>query len=120
MEKIPCICMMSDLCRAMAELENNLTIIYDISLNEAMVLCCIGGDRVAAGEIAQATRLKASHLSKVLRLLEDKGFLQRDLGERDKRQMYFSLTNEGTLCLTRLKQEGLPIPEFLGKLLEGS
>ena len=68
--------------------------IYGISLNEAMVMCSIGSRKVAAGEISQITGFKSSHLSKVLRSIEDKGFLIRDFGDKDKRQIYFSLTTE--------------------------
>ena len=59
-------------------------------LDEAMVMCSIGSRKVAAGEISQITGFKSSHLSKVLRSIEDKGFLIRDFGDKDKRQIYFS------------------------------
>lgn len=87
--------------------------IYGISLNEAMVMCCIGSSKVAAGEISQITGFKSSHLSKVLRSIEDKGFLVRDFGDRDKRQIYFSLTTEAMQCMGKLKCEGLPVPQLL-------
>lgn len=118
MEKIGCICMMRDLYRAVTELEDSLTDIYGVSLNEAMAMCSIGRDNVAAGEISSRTGLRASHLSKVLRSLEEKSFLIRNFGDKDKRQIYFSLTDEALKCLDKLKSDGLPIPEFLEELFK--
>lgn len=113
MEKIGCICVMRDLYRAMAELENSLEELYSISLNEAMVLCSIGDENVPAGTIASRTGLRSSHLSKVLRSVEDKGYINRNFGDKDKRQIYFSLTDEAMTCLGKLKKEELPVPELL-------
>lgn len=113
MEKINCICVMRDLYKAMVELEANLTENYGISLNEAMVMCSIGGEKLPAGTIAARTGLRSSHLSKVLRSVEEKGFLCRNFGDKDKRQVYFSLTDEAEACLKRLKKEGLEIPGML-------
>ena len=113
MEKISCICKMRELYKAITELEDSLMEIYGISLNEAMVMCSIGSRKVAAGEISQITGFKSSHLSKVLRSIEDKGFLIRDFGDKDKRQIYFSLTTEAMQCMEKLKCEGLPVPELL-------
>lgn len=55
MEKIGCICMMSGLVKAMAALENSLMDIHGLSLNEAVVLCCIGDSEVSAGAVADST-----------------------------------------------------------------
>ena len=106
---------MRELYKAITELEDSLMEIYGISLNEAMVMCSIGSRKVAAGEISQITGFKSSHLSKVLRSIEDKGFLIRDFGDKDKRQIYFSLTTEAMQCMEILKCEGLPVPELLSE-----
>lgn len=75
MEKIGCICMMSGLVKAMAALENSLMDIHGLSLNEAVVLCCIGDSEVSAGAVADSTGLKPSHISKILKGLEAAGWL---------------------------------------------
>ena len=113
MEKIHCICKMRDLKKAITELEDSLMQLHGITLNEAMAMCSIGKDAVAAGEISQRTGIKASHLSKVLHSAENKGFLVRNFGETDKRQIYFSLTDSALACLESLKCEGLPVPALL-------
>lgn len=56
MEKIGCICMMSGLVKAMAALENSLMDIHGLSLNEAVVLCCIGDSEVSAGAVGRLYR----------------------------------------------------------------
>jgi len=48
MEKIKSICVMRELFKALSELETRLMEQYGVSLNEAMALCCIGGDTLTA------------------------------------------------------------------------
>ena len=58
---------MRELFKALSELEANLIEQHGVSLNEAMALCCIGGDRLTASAISEHTGLSASHTSKVIR-----------------------------------------------------
>ena len=51
--------------------------------------------------------------SKVIRAVEDKGLIRRALGEVDKRQMYFSLTEAGKKRLNELDLDKVEIPEML-------
>ncbi len=119
MEKIGCICMMSGLVKAMAALENSLMDIHGLSLNEAVVLCCIGDSEVSAGAVADSTGLKPSHISKILKGLEAGGLVARALGSEDRRQMYFSLTPEGRGRLEKLRTRQIPIPALLAPLTAG-
>ena len=113
MEKIDCICKMRELCKAISELEESLAQTHGITLNEAMVMCCIGSDKVTAGDIAKAAGIKASHLSKILHSIENKGLVKRNFGDTDKRQVCFVLTPVATETLSRLKCTGIPIPSIL-------
>ncbi|MBU3814013.1 MAG: MarR family transcriptional regulator [Candidatus Bacteroides intestinipullorum] len=117
MEKIQCICGMRDLVKALSQLEIQLEENYGVTLNEAMVLCSVGGDTVSAGDITACTGMTPSHASKTIRSVEDKGLLTRKLGEHDKRQMYFALTRKGKNCLGRIKEQGVDAPEWLAPLL---
>lgn len=110
---------MRDLFQALSELESQLVEKYGISLNEAMVLCSVGEDNVAASGIVERTGLTASHASKVIGSVEKKGYLLRHLGEKDKRQMYFTLTDEARRCLDAVKSRGVDIPEALQPLFMG-
>lgn len=45
---------MRELFKALSELEANLIEQHGVSLNEAMALCCIGGDRLTAERYIRA------------------------------------------------------------------
>ncbi len=110
---------MRDLMKALYELESQLEETYGMTLNEAMVMCSVGGETISAGDIISRTGMTSSHVSKVIRSAEDKGFLSRRLGEHDKRQMFFVLTRKGKNRLERLKEQGINVPEWLVPLFEG-
>ena len=44
---------MRELFKALSELETRLMEQYEVSLNEAMALCCIGGDTLTASVISK-------------------------------------------------------------------
>ena len=102
---------MRDLYRSLALLETRLSETYGLSLNEAMVLCSIGEETVMAG--VERTGLTASHASKMIRSVEEKGLLVRTLGEKDKRQMYFALTDKAKEKLEDIRKHGIEIPDLL-------
>ena len=107
---------MRELLKALSELENQLITTYGISLNEAMVLCSIGSETVAAGTIVERTGMTPSHTSKTISLIEKKEMVTRDLGKQDKRQMYFTLTDKAKACNIRcLLPKGND--EYCGQLL---
>ncbi len=107
---------MRELFKALSELETRLIEKHGVSLNEAMALCCIGGDTLTASIISEHTGLSASHASKVIRTIEEKGLIIRSLGDKDKRQMYFTLSGKGCECLKALKENEIEIPELLKPL----
>lgn len=111
---------MRELFTALSDLESGLMEAYGLSLNEAMVLCSIGNETVSAGKVIERTGLSASHASKVLGAVEKKGFLTRGLGEQDKRQMYFTLTDEAKDVLNRIKTNGVEVPDVLLPLFQGA
>ena len=113
MEKITCICVMRELMMALSDFENKLMDAHGVSLNEAMVLCALGGECVTASVIAERTGLRPSHASKVIGTLEERGYLKRELGKQDKRQMYLSLTDTGMECLCQIKIHQFDIPSLL-------
>lgn len=108
---------MRELFKALSELETRLMEQYGVSLNEAMALCCIGGDTLTASVISENTGLSASHTSKVIRSIEEKELIVRNLGDKDKRQMHFTLSDKGRECLEALKANEIEIPELLKPFL---
>ena len=97
------LCKIRDLYRAIAEFETRFEKAHHLCLNEGMLLCCLSRKkRLSSGEIAEQLGLSNSNTSKVIRSVEDKGYIERNLGDCDKRQMYFSLTAEGKKILKEM------------------
>ena len=94
------LCRIRDLQRAVHQFEANLERLYGICLNEGMTLCSLSkAGRLSCGELSDLLGLTPSNMSKVLRSVEEKEFVRRELGTADKRQMYFSLTDRGRQLL---------------------
>lgn len=108
------LCKIRNLYRTIAEFEVKFTKQHGLCLNEGMLLCTLlQTGKLASGEIAEQLGLTHSNTSKVIRSVEDKGYIQRILGENDKRQMYFILTEEGKKVIYQIKTSKMDIPEKL-------
>ena len=108
------ICAMRDVFKAMGNFETAFEKMYQITLNEAMILCALkeASDKVTATNLSKQT----SHTSKMLRILEEKGLIVRSLGSEDRRQMYFHLTQLGKQRVTELELDKVEIPDLLKPL----
>lgn len=82
------ICAMRDVFRAMTSFETAFEKVYQISLNEAMILCTLkcSTERMTATSLSKQTDMSPSHTSKILRILEEKELIVRTLGNEDRRQ----------------------------------
>ena len=109
------ICAMRDVFKAMGNFETAFEKMYQITLNEAMILCALkeASDKVTATNLSKQTELSPSHTSKMLRILEEKGLIVRSLGSEDRRQMYFHLTQLGKQRVTELELDKVEIPDLL-------
>jgi DNA-binding MarR family transcriptional regulator len=83
-----------------------------------MVLCCLRDKRLSSGEIADEINLTCSNTSKLLRSVEEKGYISRVLGERDKRQMYFELTKTGMEKLEKIEHDNIQLSEPLNSMIK--
>lgn len=113
------ICVMRDIYKAISVFEAEFEKVYGLSLNEAMVLCSLEeatGEGMTSTAIAERTEMTPSHTSKVIRAVEDKKLIIRAIGEVDKRQMYFRLTDSGRERLRMVDREKIQIPELLKPL----
>lgn len=89
------LCKIRRLQRAISEYERELTERYSLTLNEGVLLCALREHgTLCASNMAQMLDLTMSNTSKVIRSVEDKGLLKRELCATDKRQMCFSITDE--------------------------
>lgn len=116
--KMDKLCAIRDLCRALGEYENEFIKEHGITLNEGMVLCSLKDRRLSSGEIAKQINLTCSNTSKLIRSIEDKGFIKRVLGEEDRRQMYFSLTELGMNMFGKIEKDEIKLSGPLKKLVK--
>ena len=116
MEKL---CRIRDIQRAVLLFEQQFEQRYGICLNEGMALCSLyKTESLTSGELGELMGLTPSNTSKVIRSVETKGLVERIMGEKDKRRMYFSLTPQGRELISSLKCETIEIPPLLEKMLE--
>lgn len=107
--------MIRDVLKALSNFETAFEQAYELSLNEAMVLCALQeyGSEMTSTSIAKKTEMSPSHTSKVIRTLEEKELIKRSLSEEDKRLMFFCLTQTGLERLGELSLDKVKIPALL-------
>lgn len=111
-------CKIRDLQRAVLQFEMRFENAYGICLNEGMVLCSLSkAERLSSGEIGDLLGLTLSNTSKVIKSVENKGFIVRVVGVKDKRQMYFSLTDKGQKLLSGIKCDSVEMPPLLAAIV---
>ena len=112
------LCKIRDVYRAIAEFEVQFTQMYDLSLNEGMLLCTLlNTPKLISSEIAEALGLSASNTSKVIRSVEGKKLITRLIGKEDKCQMRFSLTTEGKNRISDIKNATFELSELLQQVV---
>ena len=112
------LCKIRDIQRAVNLFESHFDKMYGICLNEGMVLCSLmKNEQLSSSEISELLGLTSSNTSKVIRSVENKGLIERIIGDKDKRQMYFLLTDEGRKQLSSIKCDAVEIPELLKTII---
>ncbi|MDR2120978.1 MAG: MarR family transcriptional regulator [Tannerella sp.] len=112
------LCRIRDIYRAIVEFENTFQRRYGLGLNEGMLLCTLSkADACTSGEIASVMGLTCSNTSKVIASAEKKELIERTLGNCDKRQMYFKLTDRGRAQLAAIRECEPELPELLKTIL---
>ena len=111
MEKL---CKIRDIQRAVNQFEQGFEKTYGICLNEGMALCSLlKAGSLSSGEIGELLGLTSSNNSKVIGSGEKKGLVERGIGTKDKRQMYFALTDKAKEKLEDIRKHGIEIPDLL-------
>lgn len=116
--QVKTLCQIRDIYRSIAEFEIGFQRRYDICLNEGMLLCSLSSKKYSSSELATALGLTNSNASKVIKSVENKGLVERIMGESDKRQMYFVLTLKGQEKLKTIKCGNLQVPPVLESIIE--
>lgn len=111
------LCSLRDIYRAIRDFEMEFLQKHDLCLNEGMLLCTLCTEMYSSSELATKLGLTNSNASKVIRSVEDKGFIERRLGKEDKRQMYFVLSSTGKKKLNEIKDADDHIRDVLLQII---
>lgn len=111
------ICAIKDIYKTLYQFEKAFTEIHEITINEAMLLCCLKDNQEkSAGTICDYIGLSNSRVSKVITSVENKGFIDRTINKDDKRQMFFSLTPKGKEKVEQMMNAELRFDDLFEKL----
>lgn len=100
------ICKLKDIYKALYNFEKEFSENSGITINEGMVLCSMKDDKPkTASELSDFVGLSNCRVSKIITSVEDKGFIVREMGKKDKRQMIFTLTNEGKTKIEEMQSQ---------------
>lgn len=112
------LCKIRDVYRAIIDFENSINRDFGLTLNEAMLLCCLSShDKITSTEISEALGLTCSNTSKVIKSVESKKLIKRSMGNEDKRSMLFNLTSKGEAKLTDMQLCTKELPDALKQII---
>lgn len=90
-----------------------------ITINEGALVCCLkDGKPKSANELRDFIGLSNSRVSRIIQGLEDKGFIAREMGITDKRQMFFTLTDAGDKKVKVMGKHDINPGELLAQLVK--
>lgn len=116
------ICKIKDIYKALYNFEKEFAENNGITINEGMILCCMkDGKSRSANELCEFVGLSNSRVSRVINTVESKGYIAREMGVTDKRQMIFSLTDSGKAKIKEMLKHDMDFKELgmhLSKLME--
>jgi DNA-binding MarR family transcriptional regulator len=116
------ICKLKDIYKALYNFEKMFSEKNGITINEGMILCCLkDGKPHAANEICDFIGLSHSRVSRVINAVESKGYIIRKIGTADKRQMIFTLSEEGKKKVKKMMKQEMNFSElgmYLSKLVD--
>ena len=111
------ICAIKDIYKILYQFEKAFAEANDITLNEAMLLCCLKDNETkSAGTICEYFGLSNSRVSKIITSVEDKGYIRRIVNKDDRRQMFFVLTPVGKEKIRRMQASDLHLDQFFSQL----
>lgn len=111
------LCVLRDIFKIIKDFETEFQNKHDICLNEGMTLCTLKKEKkLSSSDLAESLGLSNSNMSKVIKSIEGKGYINRILGDEDKRQMYFELSPSGEDKLNQLKCEEQILDSILSSI----
>lgn len=113
------ICKLKDIYKSLYNFEKEFAEKNGITINEGMLLCCMkdGRPRVA-NELCEFIGLSNSRVSRIITTVETKGYIARQMGTSDKRQMIFSLTQNGKKKIKEMMKQDINLSALVKSLTE--
>ena len=111
------ICRIKEVYKTLHQFENTFAERHGITINEAMLLCCLkNGEVKTAGELCEYIGLSGPRVSKIITTVENKGYIRRGISSYDRRQMLFSLTEEGVAKIRQMQTAPVGLEELFAQL----
>lgn len=113
------ICKLKNIYKSLYTFEKEFAEKNNITINEGMVLCCMKDEKPrTANEICEFVGLSNSRVSRIINTVETKGYILREMGSIDKRQMIFSLTEEGRKKIKEMMKHEINLSALIKELVE--
>lgn len=111
------ICKLKDIYKELYLFEKQFAKKHGISINEAMILCCLkDGIPKAANDLCRFIGLSNSRVSRIISVVENKQFINREMCNKDKRQMIFSLSDKGLEKIEQMQSQNIDFEELTSKI----
>lgn len=108
---------LKDIYKALYDFERQYINMNNITINEAIVLHTLkDGKPLSAKTIYHHVGLSKSRMSRVLSDIEEKGYVVRKTGEKDKRNMLFSLSFAGGEKLKEITGQKINFSKLIEKI----
>ena len=113
------ICKLKDIYKALYNFEKEFADKNSITINEGMLLCCLkDGEPKSANELCDFIGLSNSRVSRIINTVEAKGYISRQMGATDKRQMIFTLTELGKQKTKEMQKQNINLSGLARHLTE--
>lgn len=115
------ICKLKNIYKSLYTFEKEFAEKNNITINEGMVLCCMKDEKPrTANDLCEFVGLSNSRVSRIINAVETKGYILREMGSIDKRQMIFSLTEEGRKKIKEMMKHEINLSALIKELVEMS
>ena len=113
------ICKLKNIYKSLYTFEKEFAEKNNITINEGMVLCCLKDEKPrTANDLCEFVGLSNSRVSRIINAVETKGYILREMGSIDKRQMIFSLTEEGRKKIKEMMKHEINLSALIKELVE--
>ncbi len=113
------ICKLKNIYKSLYTFEKEFAEKNNITINEGMVLCCMKDEKPrTANDLCEFVGLSNSRVSRIINTVETKGYILREMGSIDKRQMIFSLTEEGRNKIKEMMKHEINLSALIKELVK--